>query len=143
MTSDCGAIRNVWTPEPQGHGYTDKVKATALSVIAGCDIDCGHEYSNEFSAAVSAGELKEDQIDLALSRLTKAWIGLGLFDPKADQPFFNLGGDVIDSPEHQQLAREAAHQGIVLLKNNGVLPLKAGGKIAVVGPHFNVTDVSN
>jgi beta-glucosidase-like glycosyl hydrolase len=141
VTSDCGAVQNVWTPEPAGHGYTDKVKATAISVIAGTDIDCGSQYSSEFGAAVEAGELPEAAIDLAVTRLTKAWLRLGLFDPKADQPYFQLGGDVIDSPAHQALATEAAQQGIVLLKNEGVLPLKAGGKVAVVGPHFNVTDV--
>lgn len=54
MTSDCGAVENVWTPEPNGHGYTDKVKATALSVIAGTDIDCGSQYSNEFAAVSRA-----------------------------------------------------------------------------------------
>lgn len=125
-----------------GHACCSQVKATAISVIAGTDVDCGNQYSTEFGAAVQAGELTEDAIDLALTRLTKAWLRLGLFDPKADQPYFQLGGDVIDSPAHQALALEAAQQAIVLLKNEGnVLPLKAGGKVAVVGPHFNATDV--
>lgn len=133
--------QNVWTPEPKGHGYTDKVKATAISVIAGTDIDCGSQYSTEFGAAVKAGELTEVDINIALTRLTKAWLKLGLFDPKVDQPYFQLGGDVIDSPAHQQLAHEAAKQGIVLLKNEqSVLPLAAGKKIVVVGPHFNVRE---
>lgn len=105
---DSGAVENVWTPEPQGHGYTDKVNATAISVIAGTDVDCGSQYSSEFGAAVETGELTEAAIDLALTRLTKAWLKLGLFDPKGDQPYFQLGGDVIDSPAHQALALEAA-----------------------------------
>lgn len=94
----------------KGHGYTTQVKATAISVIAGTDIDCGQQYSTQFGAAVEAGDLTEADIDLALTRLTKAWLKLGLFDPKADQPYFQLGGDVIDSPAHQQLAHEAAQQ---------------------------------
>ena len=73
---------------------------------------------------------------------------LGLFDPKdkTANPYFNFGISEIDSPEHQQLALEAAQQAVVLLKNaavgknaEAVLPLKNGLKIAVVGPHMNAT----
>ena len=68
---------------------------------------------------------------------------LGLFDSnKADQPYFNLGIDDIDTPSHQALALEAAQQAVVLLKNEkNVLPLQPGLKIAIVGPHFNATDL--
>ena len=44
VTSDCGAVNNVWTPEPNGHGYTTATKAAAISVIAGTDVDCGSQY---------------------------------------------------------------------------------------------------
>ena len=117
------------------------IERSRISVIAGTDVDCGSQYSTEFGAAVEAGELTEAAIDLALTRLTKAWLRLGLFDPKADQPYFQLGGDVIDSPARQALSLEVAQQAVVLLKNKDVLPLKAGGKLAAVGPHFNVSEV--
>ena len=48
VTSDCGAVNNVWTPEPNGHGYTTATKAAAISVIAGTDVDCGSQYSQYF-----------------------------------------------------------------------------------------------
>ena len=55
---------------------------------------------------------------------------------------FNSGITDIDTPEHQQLALEAARQTIVLLKNNdGVLPLAPGTNIAIVGPHFNASEL--
>ena len=68
---------------------------------------------------------------------------LGLFDSdKSSQPYFNLGIGDIDTAAHQQLAYEAAQQSIVLLKNDvGVLPLQPGSKIAIVGPHFNATQL--
>ena len=111
VTSDCGAVNNVWTPEPNGHGYTTATKAAAISVIAGTDVDCGSQYSQYFEKAVAAGDLKEEQIDLALTRLTKAQLRLGLFDAGKDkQPYFQLGGESIDNAEHQALAHEAAQQ---------------------------------
>ena len=59
----------------------------------------------------------------------------------AGAPFFDLGAEAIDTTAHQQLAYEAAQQTVVLLKNEqGTLPFKAGGKVAVVGPHFNATE---
>ena len=70
---------------------------------------------------------------------------LGLFDNDKDsQPYFNLGVQDIDSPEHQNLALEAARQTVVLLKNEaGTLPLgqKGAQNIAIVGPHFNATSL--
>jgi beta-glucosidase-like glycosyl hydrolase len=76
-------------------------------------------------------------------RLTTIQMELGLFDAnKAKQPYFNLGIADIDTPEHRQLALEAAQQAVVLLKNEaGTLPLAAGSKIAVVGPHYNATEL--
>ena len=91
---------------------------------------------------MSSGLLKESDVDLSFSRLTTLQMELGLFDnDKNSQPYFNLGIDHIDTEYHQQLALEAAHQSIVLLKNEGVLPLQPGKKIAVVGPHFNATEL--
>jgi beta-glucosidase-like glycosyl hydrolase len=79
-------------------------------------------------------------LDQALLRLTKMQMKLGLFDPKESQPYFNYGIDKIDSAEHQSLALDAAKQAIVLLKNEGgVLPIKPGKRVAVVGPHMDAT----
>ena len=67
---------------------------------------------------------------------------LGLFDPKPDQKFFQSGIDLVHSDEHRRHAMEAAQQSIVLLKNEGgLLPLKRGQKIAVIGPHAMGTEV--
>ena len=136
VTSDCGAIRDECLPEPDGHGYLDCVNATAASITAGTDVDCGGVYGDNVVAAVGGGALAEEAVDAAFARLATIQMRLGLFDDKAAQPYFALGIDDIDTEEHRQLAREAALQSIVLLKNEGgVLPLAPGGKLAVVGPH--------
>ena len=71
----------------------------------------------------------------AVSRvLTKRFL-LGQFDPLALQPYTTLGLEMINSTEHQALNFDAALQSMVLLHNDGVLPLAPGRRVAVVGPH--------
>ena len=136
VTSDCGAIRDECLPEPDGHGYLDCVNATAASITAGTDVDCGGVYGDNVVAAVGGGALAEEAAAAAGARLAPIATRLGRDDDKAEQPYIALGLDDIDTQEHRQLAREAALQSIVLLKNEGgVLPLAPGGKLAVVGPH--------
>lgn len=143
VTSDCGAIKNECTPEPEGHGTFNCTVAAARSVQAGTDVDCGPVYGSDLADAVAGGFLTEQQVDLSFARLTNIQMELGLFDSnKEAQPYFGLGLDDIDTPEHQTLALEAAQQAVVLLKNDGdVLPLAKGAKVAVIGPHFNATQL--
>lgn len=144
VTSDCGAINNECQAEPQGHGVYNCTEATARSISAGTDVDCGPVYQSQIVDAVKSGLLDEKDVDRAFARLTKQQMMLGLFDSDKDtQPYFKLGIDDIDTAEHRTLAYEAAQQSIVLLQNKGgLLPLKkSGNKIAVVGPHVNATDL--
>jgi beta-glucosidase-like glycosyl hydrolase len=139
VTSDCGAIEDIYTQ----HNYTtDGINATAQSIAAGTDVDCGGVYSKFLSEAVQKRLLTHDQVDRSFSRLVDIQMRLGLFDKnKEAQPYFNYGYDDIDTAAHQTLALEAAQQSIVLLKNdNGVLPLKAGRTVAVIGPHTYSTE---
>jgi beta-glucosidase len=87
--------------------------------------------------ALAQGLLTESQIDKAVGHALSIRFRLGEFDPDGG-PYADIGPDVINSPEHRQLARETANQAMVLLKNSGgALPLKPGGKVAVVGPLSN------
>ena len=63
VTSDCGAIRDECLPEPDGHGYLDCVNATAASITAGTDVDCGGVYGDNVVAAVGGGALAEEAVD--------------------------------------------------------------------------------
>ena len=132
VTSDCGAIDDI----TNGHHFTKtEVEGAALAVKAGTDTGC--DFNNEYlelPRAVAAGLINEKQIDVALERDLRTRFRLGLFDPPQAVPFNTIPYMADHSPEHRALALRAAHESIVLLKNDGILPLTPGKKVAVVGP---------
>lgn len=103
-------------------------------------MDCGVYYSNFTETAVKQGKVKVQEIDRSLKQLYVVLMRLGFFD---GNPIYNsLGKKDVCSQEHIELAREAAKEGIVLLKNvNETLPFNPNKikKLAVVGPHANAT----
>jgi beta-glucosidase len=132
VVSDCGAIVDVY----QGHKKTTDIEhAAALSLEAGTDLSCSiwTPGFNTLAKAVRDGLVSEDLVTKAAERLYTARFQLGLFDPQGSTldriPFSENASDA-----HRQISRKAAEESIVLLKNKGVLPLKAPGKVAVIGP---------
>jgi len=131
VTSDCAAITDVAV----GHKYApDLEHAAAVSVKAGTDTSCGKEYA-ALVKAVHDGLISEKEIDRSVERLFTARFELGLFDDPAKVKFAQIPFSEDDSTAHRQLALDAAGKSIVLLKNDGVLPLKKTMTIAVVGPN--------
>lgn len=142
VTSDCGAVYDV----ADYHHYTkDHVVSAALAVNASTNVNCGHAYQYFLNYALRLGMVTPEVISSNYRSLLTVQMKLGLFDqPKSKNPYAKLGADDIDTVEHQQLALEAAEQGIVLLQNKAtgntpVLPLQRNQRIAVVGPHSNAT----
>jgi beta-glucosidase len=134
VVSDCGAVSDI----VQGHHWTaTAAEATAKSLLAGTDLNCGWTYPNELQDALDQGLIVENDIDRALERVLRARFLLGEFDPADEVPYRAIGADVIESPEHAALALAAARASIVLLKNDGILPLDqtALRSIAIIGPH--------
>jgi beta-glucosidase len=132
VVSDCWAIRDI---HEQHHVTPGPVESAAAAVKAGCDLNCGCTYEH-LPAALEQGLLNEAELDVSVGRLFEARIRLGMFDPAARVPFSSIPFDVVDSPEHRSLARRAAQQSLVLLKNDGVLPLTLEVRsIAVIGPN--------
>jgi beta-glucosidase len=131
VVSDCGAITDIF----RGHNYKPSAaEASAVAVKAGTDLTCGTEYRSLVDA-VKNDLITETEIDTSLKRLFAARFKLGMFDPPERVPWSKVPFSEVDSTEHRKLALEAAHKSIVLLKNDGVLPLKSDIKtIAVVGP---------
>ena len=135
VVSDCGAVDDIY----RNHKFTPTMGGAAASAVkAGTDLTCGTEYKTLVDE-VKAGTISEAEIDRALARLFVARFRLGMFDPPARVPFSKIPISANDSAEHRQLARDAAKQAIVLLKNQGgVLPLGPSvRKIAVIGPSAN------
>src|SRR5205823_7786086 len=91
--------------------------------------------------AVQQGYLPENAMDTALIRLFTARIRLGMFDPAEVDPYSKIEKSELDSKAHRVLARQIANESMVLLKNDGVLPLKTVKRIAVVGPLADQTAV--
>ncbi|GAB4517517.1 MAG: glycoside hydrolase family 3 protein [Amphiplicatus sp.] len=137
VVSDCGAIGDFYYPH--AHAYVEtRAEAAALAVRMGTDLNCGDGEGNKMDAlpeAVEKGLIDEAEIDRAVERLFTARFRLGMFDDPADVPWASIPYSVVASPEHLALSEEAARKSLVLLKNNGVLPLKGGEKVAVIGPN--------
>ena len=140
ITSDCGAIRDFL---PRWHNTAkDSPEASAQAVLAGTDVECGSEYRN-LPEAVRRGDIKESDLDRSLRRLLIARFEVGDFDSDDLVEWTKIPSSVVASKEHKQLALEMARKSIVLLKNNGVLPIegKSGlsekSKILVMGPNAN------
>jgi beta-glucosidase len=131
VVSDCGAVGDIY----QNHKYTKTMGEAAVAAVkAGTDITCGTEYET-LPAEVKAGTISEAEINQALERLFVARIRLGMFDPPGRVPYASIPASENDSAAHRVLALEAENKAIVLLKNTGILPLKASvKKIAVIGP---------
>ncbi len=136
ITSDCGAVGNI--SEKNGHHYApDLAHASALAVKAGTDLDCGDEYQH-LVEAVEQHLITEAEINRSVERLFTARFKLGLPPGPAASagPFANITEAEINSPANQELALRAAHESMVLLKNDGALPLRSGIKtLAVIGPN--------
>ena len=147
VVSDCGAVRNI----VGGHHYKPtQPEGSAVSVQRGMDNECidfrakvydDHDYK-PYIDAVKQGYLKESEIDTALVRLFTARMKLGMFDPPEMVPYNKIDESLLDSAQHRALALKLANESMVLLKNDGVLPLKSvGAKIAVIGPLADQTNV--
>ena len=139
VVSDCDAIDEILSE----HHYTkDIAEAAAISLRAGVDNECVDSYAPatdnsdyvKYLDAVKSGLASEEDVDRSVRRLLAARFRLGEFDPPALVQYAQTPDSEIDSPEHRQLALTAARESMVLLKNDGVLPLgKTARRIAVIG----------
>jgi len=130
VVSDCDSVADVY----RGHHYAaSDVEASVVSLRAGTDLDCGVTY-RALTTAVNKGALSEAELNVTLERLFAARIRLGMFDPPEMVADRALTLRDVDTKANDELALKAARESIVLLKNDGILPLAATRrKIAVVG----------
>jgi len=138
VVSDCGAIRDIH----EHHKVTGSAEeSAALAVKNGCDLNCGEAYG-ALRKALRKGLLAEEDIDRSVRRLLMARFRLGMFDPPDAVPFATIPPEINDCATHRKLAAEVARESIVLLKNDGLLPLAKGGRrLAIIGPRADNLDV--
>ncbi len=129
VVSDCGAICDI----NNHHKVTkNEAESAALAVNNGCDLNCGSAYQ-WLKTAASLGLITEETITRAAERLFEARFRLGMFD--SDCEYDSIPYDVVECEKHVELSRKAAQESIVLLKNDGILPLSKTFRVAVIGPN--------
>ncbi|MGA7505234.1 MAG: glycoside hydrolase family 3 C-terminal domain-containing protein [Candidatus Sulfotelmatobacter sp.] len=140
VVSDCDAIVDIFS----GHHFAKSMaEAAADALKTGMDLECADFFTKAttnsdyvpYLDAVKQGLITEKDIDVALKRLFTARFRLGMFDPPEMVPYAQTPDSEIDSYVHRTLALKAAQESMVLLKNDGTLPLRPDiRKIAVFGP---------
>ena len=143
VVSDCGALHDIHI----NHRVVDTAaEAAALALLSGCDLDCCGTYNipctfQALHDALAQGLVTEVEIEQAVARLYTARFKLGMFDPPEQVPWTQIPVEVVDSAENRALALDSAEQSLILLKNDGTLPLDPSNAqtIAVIGPNADET----
>jgi beta-glucosidase len=149
VVGDDGSVGHVFST----HRYLpDGIQTSAAAIKAGNDLDSGTTFAGgagggrnlanaNLVRAVRQGLVTEKEVDVSLSRIMEARVRLGEFDPAGYEgnPYNKITTKMYNTPEHHELALDAARKTMVLLKNaNNTLPLKATiGKVLVLGPNAN------
>ena len=135
VVSDCSAL----SYDYEHHHFVGSYEESAqYSMRAGLDLECGDGvYAGPLLNAYNRGWVTAAQLDSAVYRVMRARLRLGLLDRVNNSPYNNIQPSVVGCAEHQELAAEAARQSIVLMQNDGTLPLDMSqiSSIAVVGPN--------
>ncbi len=131
--SDCGAIADIF----QHHNLVDSMTdAAAMALNAGCNINCGQAFLTLYDA-YREGKISSREIDEALRNALMIQMRLGLFDPDEQVPGAQAPQSVVCCAAHRRLARKAAAESIVLLKNDGILPLSRDLRaVTLAGPNM-------
>ncbi|KAK3679640.1 hypothetical protein LTR78_000015 [Recurvomyces mirabilis] len=137
ITSDCNAIIDI----SSNHNYTaTSSQATAISLIEGTDQVCQVGPTSNQTGAYAEGLLTEAVVDTALRRQYEGLVTAGYFDPASEVPYRKYTWNDVNTPQAQALALKTAQESLVLLKNDGTLPLAVGSKkVAMIGFWANAT----
>ncbi|MBR6590647.1 MAG: glycoside hydrolase family 3 C-terminal domain-containing protein [Bacteroidaceae bacterium] len=142
VLTDCDAINNFYN-KGQHETHPTPLAASVDAVLNGTDLECGKVFM-VLTEALEKGLVTEQVLDDHLRRTLLGRFELGMFDPAEMLPWANLGEEVISSEKFNDLAVQAARESMVMLKNEGILPLSKDIKtIAVVGPNADDIELLN
>ena len=120
IVTDCGALDDIIS----GHKtIASREELAAAAIKAGINLECGGVLQTEVQNAIDKGLINETDVDNALSGTLRTQIKLGFFDDNKLNPYSRYGADSVHNKQHIALALQMAQQSMVLLKNDGVLPL--------------------
>ena len=129
VVSDLESIDGIYASH---HVAKDRQEAGEMALKAGVDVDLGAHCYALLKESVEAGRLDVAYVDRAVKRVLIRKFEAGLFD----NPYLpEDAADGVRSPENVEVAAQAARESVTLLKNNGILPLRAGTRIALIGPN--------
>lgn len=122
------------------HYFKEHFDTIAAGLEAGVDCFTDDEELVRQAAAdaYERGLITEQQIDEALYHHFGVMLRLGLFDPPGTNPYEQIGKEMVGTEEHQQIARQVATEAVVLLQNDGILPLAPDKTVAAIGPQVDV-----
>jgi beta-glucosidase len=132
VVTDCWALDDIWLRHKT---IPTRVEVAAAAVRAGVNLDCANILQEDVMQAIDKGLLTPASVDSALRKTLLTQMKLGFFNPESENPYRTYGRDSINNAAHVALARKMAQQSMVLLKNNGILPLKKEkyGSLLVTG----------
>ncbi|MBN2753844.1 MAG: glycoside hydrolase family 3 C-terminal domain-containing protein [Candidatus Goldbacteria bacterium] len=144
VVSDCEAIDDIY----KFHKLADNLEqALSMAIENGCDLNCCNEICTSAKQGVIKADaqnmIKEEWVNRNLKRLLITRFKLGMFDAPNLVPYTNISADIIDCKKHRAMVLKAAQDSVVLLANNGVLPLnkKKIKTVAVIGPNADDMEV--
>ena len=142
VVTDCDAINNFYN-KGQHETHKDPLSATVDAVLNGTDLECGKVMMN-LGDGLKRGLIKESDLDQHLRKTLMGRFELGMFDSAESLPWSKIPASTISCEKHDALATQAARESMVLLENNGILPLSKDIKtIAVVGPNADDVELLN
>lgn len=121
VVTDCWALDDIWARHKT---IPTREEVAAAAIKAGVNLDCANILQDDVQKAINKGWLRQQDVDSALSATLRTRLRLGLFDDPALSPYRTYGADSVNNEWHTSLARKAARESMVLLKNEGILPLQ-------------------
>ena len=121
LVTDCGALNDII----DGHKVmNDKAELAAAAIKAGINLECGNILQTDVKAALDKKLLTEEDVNKALAGDLRTQMKLGFYDSAATNPYSSYGADSVNNEYHRKLALQMAEESMVLLENNGILPLQ-------------------